>query len=157
MSDYDHLMNHDFNSLSVHLFINISSVHDMIIIVWDLSAIQTIVCWHTCMLKAFLMDKRKIASLFLQTADEHQFYLPKDTLLKLDMFANDVGFLSSYWGCLGRPLLIFPVSTNLNYLGLNVWLINIFAEWSLFLQHFLDGLKKQYLTASWMFFLNRLS
>lgn len=48
------------------------------------------------MLEALLIDKRKIASLFLQTADEHQFYLPKDTLLKLDMFANDVGFLSSY-------------------------------------------------------------
>ncbi|XP_052675500.1 probable phosphorylase b kinase regulatory subunit alpha isoform X10 [Crassostrea angulata] len=58
----------------------------------------------------------QILAFIPQTADEHQFYLPKDTLLKLDMFANDVGFLSSYWGSLGRPLLIFPVSTNLNYL-----------------------------------------
>lgn len=101
-----------------------------------------IICWHTYTLEALLTDKRKIASLFLQMADEHQFYLPKDTLLKLDMFANDVGFLSSYWGSLGRPLLIFPVSTNLNYLGLNVWLIDFFAEWSLFLQHFWDDLLK---------------
>lgn len=129
----------------------------MIIRVWNLSAIQMIICWHTYTLEALLIDKRKIASLFLQMADEHQFYLPKDTLLKLDMFANDVGFLSSYWGSLGRPLLIFPVSTNLNYLGFNVWLIDFFAEWSLFLQHFWDDLLKKYLTASWMYFLNRLS
>ncbi|XP_061189361.1 probable phosphorylase b kinase regulatory subunit alpha isoform X2 [Saccostrea echinata] len=51
-----------------------------------------------------------------QMADEHLFYLPKDTILKLDMFANDVGFLSSNWKCLGRPLVIFPVSSDLNYL-----------------------------------------
>ncbi|XP_056011600.1 probable phosphorylase b kinase regulatory subunit alpha isoform X5 [Ostrea edulis] len=58
----------------------------------------------------------QILAFIPQMADEHQFYLPKDTLLKLDMFANDMGFLSSYWRYLGRPLVIFPVSTNLNYL-----------------------------------------
>ncbi|XP_078325718.1 phosphorylase b kinase regulatory subunit alpha, liver isoform-like isoform X6 [Crassostrea virginica] len=58
----------------------------------------------------------QILAFIPQMADEHQFYLPKDTHLKLDMFANDVGSLSSYWSSLGRPLLIFPVSSNLNSL-----------------------------------------
>lgn len=80
------------------------------------------------MLLVTVINKKEMECVIFQMADEHQFYLPKDTHLKLDMFANDVGSLSSYWSSLGRPLLIFPVSSNLNSLGLNIRLFLVFLS-----------------------------
>ncbi|OWF44218.1 Phosphorylase b kinase regulatory subunit alpha, liver isoform [Mizuhopecten yessoensis] len=55
------------------------------------------------------MLQDQILAFIPQFVDQHQFYLPLDTEFLVDIFQNDVEFLSRNWSMLGRPVFLFPI------------------------------------------------